>query len=202
MARVHFVKKAGKSKFRRVCRICGHVIVEGESYYHWANRIGTYSSKGQTCGQHRPRPSHLTTSDKLATLYAAVESAEDSLDEIGSEEDVQGILETLAEAAREVGEMYGESADNIEQSFQNNPTAEECREKQESLDSWADDLEGASFDDFETWLAANGDDETSDEDEGEDEEKEAVADDEHPRHEEWLDYLRDEAGNVMGNQPL
>ena len=118
-----------------------HGIKKGDTYYYWQLYKGP-----KQMSLNRPRPSQLTGSDKLSRVYAAVESVEDSLESRDRDEVVEA-LNDAADEVREVAEEYGESADNMESAFPNgSPTIEECREKQENLEAFADELEGAASD--------------------------------------------------------
>ena len=117
-----------------------HDIKKGDTYYWWKFRHG-----GKVLSKTFPRQSQLTQSDKLSRAYATAENLSDA---IGEAEDTEAIVDALNDAAtsaREIGEEYGESADNIESAFPNgSPTADDCREKADSMDSWADELESAA----------------------------------------------------------
>jgi hypothetical protein len=94
------------------------------------------------------RRSDMTSSDKLSQLYAAVETAEDTISSWDGEDvsTLESAMEDLANEVREVAEGYGESADNMEQAFTSGSSLiDEIREKQESLNSWADALEALDF---------------------------------------------------------
>lgn len=132
--RVNRVAKARKAQ--RPCCKCSTAINVGDSY-KWIK--GRYGPKRTFCKDHSPRQSDMTSSDKLARLYSAQESIEDavSLDELIT------ALECAASDAREVGEEYQESADNIRETFSESNTADECEQKHEDCESWADELEQA-----------------------------------------------------------
>jgi len=101
------------------------------------------------CGSCVFRQSDLTSSDKLSRVYSAQEEAEDRLGawDGADADEARGILTDLAEAVREVGEEYQESADNIMESFPSgNSTSEECEEKASGLEDWADTCESAADD--------------------------------------------------------
>jgi hypothetical protein len=93
----------------------------------------------------------MTTSDKLSRLYAAQEFVEDALrGEIPlSEWDdykaaVAEALNNAAQEAREVGEEYTSSRDNMPEGLQNAGTGEELEQKAQSCEDWADALESAA----------------------------------------------------------
>lgn len=128
--------------------------------YRWIKhnrRPKTVRCMSERCSFRR---SDLTTSDKLSRVFAALESTEASVAEWDGDdiETLKEALQTLAEEAREVASEYNESADNMEQSFPSgSPTIEDCREKAENLEQWADELEGV---DFEEWDGPDEDDDS------------------------------------------
>jgi hypothetical protein len=153
------------------CSKCGDVIkaaivgktesgknarVPGDSYIWIQKKNGP---KVARCSKPacRFKPSDLTSSDKLSRVYSAREEAEENIvawggdpEEPGDVDELKTILETAAETIREVGEEYTESADNMENAFPGgSPTIDDCREKADSLESWAGELEGVDFEDFD-----------------------------------------------------
>lgn len=131
MPRVHHVKKARKDH--------PGGIKKGESYYHWSFRYG-----GKHVSKTYPRPSQLTSSDKLSRLYSAQENFEDNQE--GADKDaLEALCQEAANEVREVGEEYRESCDNIRESFENSPVADDCEEKADACDSLADALEYLDF---------------------------------------------------------
>lgn len=147
MAKVTQVQKARKPAGN--CSRCGTAIKTGDSYFWFANRIGRSSRRKNYCGNCRPRPSEITTSDKLSELYAAQESIEDSLNrgELNFEEfrdQVKSACEDAASTAHEVADQYRESKDNLPENFQNSTPGEELDEKADQCDNWAEALESAA----------------------------------------------------------
>ena len=119
------------------CTRCGDDIIAGQSYYTWKfNRGGRYY---QHADHGYPLPSQLSHS-KIAQLLDAIQLAD--LGSAESVDDIKAVLQGVADSAREVGQEYSDSADNIESSWPSgNPTSEACRETSDNLDSYADDLE-------------------------------------------------------------
>ena len=154
MAHLTLVKSARDNKKGRVCRRCAKPIKKGDSYFWFANRIGRSSRKSTFCADHRPRPSEMTTSDKLSQLYAAREAVEDAMrrsDDNGNtvsledyKEAVQAALEDAASTARDVGEEYRDSKSNLPDSLQDSQTGQDIEEKADACDAWADELESAA----------------------------------------------------------
>jgi hypothetical protein len=140
MARVNYVKKARKAQGR--CNKCGTEIKKGDAYKFIKPR---YGAKKKACDKCRFRQSDTVSSDKLSRVYAAQENAEDAIGEWdgseGSADDVKGALEEAASEIREVSEEYQASADSIRDTFTESETADECEEKANNLESWADEME-------------------------------------------------------------
>ncbi len=153
MARVEEVAHARKSP--GACGRCGVEIkgrevvdgrpVPGDPYRHASP--GFRGPKLVRCMKFecRFRASDLTTS-KMASVYAAQESAHDSLDELlegdwTDTDEVQSILSSMADEVRDVGQEYTDAADAM------GAAGEEMTEKADAIDSYADDLENITFDD-------------------------------------------------------
>lgn len=136
--RVNVVKAAKPVPTPRLCRRCSHGIQAGESYKWLQPR---YGAKVFYCHQHSPRPSEMTSSDKLARLYEAQEGLMDDADAFvhsGLEgEDLKASIEQAIETAREVGDEYSESADKMEEYF----PGSDIREKADACEEWASELE-------------------------------------------------------------
>ena len=136
--------KTFKARKEYKCGKCGATIHKGEEYYRIFQRFRKPIIRCKKC---RPRPSELTTSDKLSRLYSASEDIEDKLKEAEpTKEFLQELLETLEFAiseAEEVGEEYNESADNMEEYFPNSPLVDEIRERADNCEEWLDELESA-----------------------------------------------------------
>lgn len=154
MARVTHVKKAQKDQGR--CEVCGKPIEAGAAY-KWCKPRSHRGAVGYKRKRHEAcrswRPSELTSSPALSTLYAAQETAGDDLEAWDREslDDLRSIIEALAEGVREAASVYEEGASNIEDGFGHaTSTSEELAEKAEALNSAADDVEGAA-DELEEW---------------------------------------------------
>ena len=142
MPKVHTVQKAQKE---HKCGRCSIAILPGQPY-RWA--LKAYSTKMFRCMEHPLRPSELTSSDKLATIYGALEGVEDDIDglEDGSISlgDLVESLEQAAEEIRNTGEEYEESASNMEQYFSGSSQIDEIHEKAEACEELASELESAA----------------------------------------------------------
>lgn len=132
------------------CGACGKDIEPGTPYKWVKTKSGPYGGSKMNRHEGCPtwKPSELTSS-KMAGVYAAQEECDE---QIGSCEDVSSLEElrdSIAEQIRGVAEEYEESAQNIEDGFGHETSmSEELREKAESLNQWADDIEQLTFDDY------------------------------------------------------
>ncbi|MCK5548611.1 MAG: hypothetical protein KAI64_06325 [Thermoplasmata archaeon] len=164
------------------CRRCGDPIPKGSAYIWITFRHG---AKIVRCTKPscRFRGSDLTQSDKIATARAASENIEDAVGHFVAEvhvseilsgaQDVAGAVEEAKGEIEEAAEGYNESADNIEMEFDYSPTAEECREKAQMLESWAYEFDSPlgdlqteidSLDEYVSALEAREDEVTEDTD--------------------------------------
>jgi len=194
MPRINSVKKARKAQGK--CGHCGKDIVVGDAYIWIKPRYGGKRIRC-TAAKCRFRASDLTGSDKLSRVYSAQENVEDFVNDWdGDEGDVSALRDALEEAAeeiREVGQEYQESADNIRDSFSESSTADECEEKAQELEGWADEIESAM-------------DELTDFEPDEDETKEA--DDDEPRDsegrtaDEWREAMVEAAQGPLSDCPV
>lgn len=138
MPKVTFVKSARKDN---------PVAKQGESYYWWKFAFGP-----KQFSKKPPRPSQLTQSDKLGRVYGLQERLEDFAYETPETvEDLNSLIESfaselreVAEEVREVSEEYQESCNNIRDNIPESPTADDCEEKAQELEGWADALEQAA----------------------------------------------------------
>lgn len=139
MARITLVKKAQKDQGK--CRRCGAVIKLGDSYFWFANRLGRMSVRKVFCAAHRPRPSEVTTSDKLSQLYGAQEAFEDQV--FDSLEDIASALRDAASTAEEVGQEYRDSLDNMPDGLRD-ADSNGIQEKIDACSDWQGELEQAA----------------------------------------------------------
>jgi hypothetical protein len=184
MPRINTVKKARKAQGR--CTKCGKAINKGDAY-RWIKP--RYGSKRCVCESCQFRASDLTSSDKLGRVYDAQEDAQSAVGDWDGQDvaELRQALEDAAEAIREVAQEYQESADNIMEHFPSgNQTSEECEERANELEGWADDIEGADLDDFDP--EAEGEDETDDE--------------RAERRERWVEETRDAAQAPLDDCPV
>lgn len=124
------------------CESCARPIDVGEGYRWIQARYGPKRSRHLTCPIWRP--SEMTSNDKLADLYAAVEQIEDALAEWEGDDldSLRDVLNEAAENVRDVAERYRESASNIEDGFGHaTSTSDEMNEMGDEVEAWADTLE-------------------------------------------------------------
>lgn len=150
MPKVHFVKAARKDN---------PAVKAGEPYYWWQFRFG-----GKRFSKTPPRSSQLTQSEKLSRAYELAERLEDIPREVDATtealqeavDNAISVIEEVADEVRTLADEYRDSAENIRSSFSDSPTADECDEKADNLDGWADEignaqteLQGIDFSDSE-----------------------------------------------------
>lgn len=132
-----------KARKNYTCTKCRVAIVPGDVYLWYKHR---YRPKTRRCNRCYPRPSELTTSDKLAQLYGAQEGLEDLQGGGASRDDVVNVLTEAATTATDVGEEYNQSADNMEEHFSGSYQVDEIREKADACEVWAEQLESLASD--------------------------------------------------------
>jgi hypothetical protein len=133
MPRLHFVNKARKNHKEAN-------VKKGESYYWWAFRIGRSSSKHYS--KTKPRRSQLTMSE----FYSGMYDFEDNMPNIDDEADPSIVddIRGTADEVRSFGDEQNEKADNMESAWPNgNPTIDLLRERAESCESIAQEIESA-----------------------------------------------------------
>lgn len=191
MPRVHQKVKSKRGK-DYTCRVCSKIIEPGQPYYVFEKRYGGPNRRHVSCGY--PRPSELS-GRKTALIDDAI--LDFNPDACESVEDLQAELQAVAEVAREVGQEYEASADNMPESLQYGYQAEAMREVAQELESWADNLE-----DFEP------DEEEPDEDAisgltGVDwDDPESVSEALEEAKRDWLDQVRDQARSKLEDEPV
>lgn len=162
MARATFVKSARKDYPEQG-------IKKGESYYWWKFRYG-----GKRFSKKPPRPSQLTGSDFLSTVYAALESVEDC--PLDDAEAAALCIRDASEQIQEAGDDQGDKVSNMPDGLQQGEVAQMMEQRQSDCEQLAGDLEQIAddLDDLAERLAeAKG--EESEKKEGDDaEEKEDV----------------------------
>src|SRR6266576_1095632 len=100
--RVNIVQSARKPQGD--CQACGKPIDMGQAYRWIKFRYGGKRKRHLTC---KPFRASDMTNAKYGQVYAAIEAAEDALDgmtDFQTVEEVQEVLNSCAESAREVAE--------------------------------------------------------------------------------------------------
>jgi hypothetical protein len=154
------VTKKGVPVFRKVtvedrtkplplerCGACGKAIEIGTPYKWVKPKSGPYGGTKRSRHASCPswKPSELTSSTALSSVYAAQENASEQLGKLSPEDtadDIRQIVQDAAEGVREGAEAWRESASNIEDGFGHSTyQSDELNEKADTLESAADDLE-------------------------------------------------------------
>jgi len=150
VARLYTVKKARKAQ--RNCSKCGTPINPGDSYRYWEPGFrSNYKVVRCSKSECTPRPSERESS-KMATPMAALEDAQANLDGYrGSPEDdtstLQGELDSVRDSLQETADEYREA----DEQFGGGGNTE-SGEKADMLEEAANELESASFEDWdEDW---------------------------------------------------
>jgi hypothetical protein len=213
MARTHVVKKAQKDQGRCMSPDCTHEsreITVGMSYKHFSIRAykgGRGTKKVYHVNCFVPA-SHRTTSAQLGMIYDAQEGAEKALASLAPEEADASTFESIAADAaqgiREAGEMYVESADNMESGFGTSTyISDEIREKGDGCESWADEIESVDFEDFnEEDARSDAEGEYADEDMTDDERVDAIEEAVESKRQDWFDEQVSNLENALHNQPF
>jgi hypothetical protein len=159
LATIHNVKRAQKSQGS--CGSCGTEVNAGDPYLWYT--VGFRSGfKRVRCTKPEcyPRPSDRESS-KLASIYSAQENAESSIASLDNPDslvdDIETILNELADEITAVAEEYREAAVNPNTGVTFNTDAEE---RADTLESGADELRSFSPD-SEMPEVDEGEDETT-----------------------------------------
>ncbi len=148
------------------CDHCRKPINVGDPY-KWIAPRAHRAAKGIKRNRHTTcpawKPSQTTSSQHLATIYGAQESAEEQItavtvdtaeDTADAEEALKGIADEFVESIQEAVESYAESAQNIEDGFGHETyQSEELREKSEAIDDWSTDVASYDVEEFVEDLA-------------------------------------------------
>jgi hypothetical protein len=134
MAKVNHVKSARKDYPEAG-------IKKGESYYWWEFRFGgTHRSKTP------PKPSQLTQSEFLSTLYSAKERME-AIDTSNYEtvSDLESEIEEIRSDLEQLKDDTQEKLDNMPEGLQQGDTGQLLQERIDNLDGLISELEGIDF---------------------------------------------------------
>lgn len=194
-------------------RGCGKPIEVGKPYKHISPKSGPYG--GRTRYRHADCPDWQIWeySSSLSARVAEVEhDAMLSLEEVEDEDGVQEVLNTAAEAIREIATEKEEGADNIENGFGHETSqSEELRSTAEQLNEWADEIENITIpdlpdaDDAECETCCGTGTVSSGTDEEKCEDCEGSGHPSEPTDEQmndWRSEVSDEVSGVLGNCPV
>ncbi len=126
MARATFVKKALKDN---------PVAKRGESYWWWSFRFG-----GKHYSKERPKPSQLTQSEYLSSVYALQE--EISVAVATTQEELETLRDGWVDEINRIGEECQEKFDNMPEGLQQGDTGQMLEERVSNMENWASELEG------------------------------------------------------------
>ena len=127
MTTAHFVKKCRKT-------IRGTGIKKGDSYWWWKFRYGDkHVSKTQ------PRPSQLTGSEFLGTVYSIEEGLADV--DVSDREEVASVIETAKEELAQLRDETDEKFNNMPDSLQQGDTGQLLEQRVQDVDTMIDELD-------------------------------------------------------------
>ena len=127
MARFTYVKKARKD-------IAGTDIKKGDKYYWWKFRYGS-----KHCSKVCPRPSQLTQSEFLSTIYGLNEQIED----LTIKNDLKEEIEAITNELDMLKDEQQERLDNMPEHLQESSSSGELLSRRiESVDEMISELEG------------------------------------------------------------
>lgn len=133
------------------CDACGKPIEVGTPYKWIKPKSGPYGGRQRNRHESCPPWQVWDYSDSLSAQASRIAfEAQNAFDQgVESKDDVESILNDAAEQIRELAEQKRESAGNIEDGFGHSTyVSDELNETADSLDSWADDVEGADVPDY------------------------------------------------------
>jgi len=134
----------------RQCGKCGVEITPGTPYKWVAVKRQYGGVKYYRCTACPNWQQSELSSSKMAGVYAAQEQCDAEVGGCESVDDLSSLASDLAEQIRGVAEEYEESSQNMEDGFGHATyLSDELKEKAESLNSWADDVENTDFEDFD-----------------------------------------------------
>lgn len=133
-----------------VCTACQQDILPGTPYKHMSPKSGPYGgnqlSRHEGCPDWQPWDYSNSLSARLAKIAYDFNL---SLPNCEFTDDVQDALNSAAEAVREIAQEKEDSAQNMEDGFQHETEqSQTLREIVESLNTWADEIDGADIPEF------------------------------------------------------
>lgn len=133
MPKVHLVKKARKE--------IPHAGVKvGDSYYWWKFRYG-----GKRISKTYPKPSQLTQSDFLISLYD-IQERYGHLESCTSYQDLSDEVESIKAEIEELRDEQEEKRNNMPEHLQDVGTGELLQERYDALDEWYNEIDGVDLD--------------------------------------------------------
>ena len=119
------------------------IVQKGQTYYSWAF---AYSPKQISLTY--PKPQQLTRSEFQTTVYDFNDEIA-GLDNVEDADELKETVEDIVQRIRDFAEEQDEKRNNMPDSLQESPTGELLQERYEALDSWANDLENVTIDDYD-----------------------------------------------------
>jgi len=151
MPRVHVVEKARKARPEAGIEV-------GDRYFYWTKRSGPYT-KGRTYySKTYPKPSQLTGSAFLQSVYALQEE----MSAYSPDSDLESVRDDWAQRIREIGEECQEKLDNMPEGLQQGSTGELLQERIDAMENWASEIEGVNIPDRKDYIEAEDDGEDED----------------------------------------
>lgn len=167
MARLNHVKRfRGTSKTADGtirCGHCGGTIAKGDPYRWWANRLpGARSGYKQVrCMRPDCRPTMAEmTPGRRGQLMQIQEEGSAQIADARSVEDLQSIAESLAGEVRDLAQELVDGADAMVEGFGHDTyQSDELRERGETLESQAEELESVDLNEYDGSLDDDFDEE-------------------------------------------
>lgn len=178
-----------------VCDNCRNTILKGAGYRWTKSRYGPRKVRCLKASCEF-RPSDLSSS-KAAIIHDAINNAREEILTAELQDDIQSILQSVADTAHEVADEYQSASDAWA-----GGSNEEFQEKADQCTSFADELEGWSFNGEESEETVresvrNDEDNARADDEDEDTYNERIVDLENEAWDLNLNEMREEASDVL-----
>ena len=116
-------------------------IKKGDTYYWWAFRHG-----GKYFSLTPPKPSQLTQSEFLGSIYGIQETIESLTTE---DDDIQSQIDDIVSELETLRDEQEEKKSNMPDSLQESPTAELLQERYDNLDTMINGFNDINTDDWE-----------------------------------------------------
>lgn len=132
MPRVNHVKKARKD-------VKDTDIKAGDSYYWWKFRYG-----GKRYSKTPPRPSQLTQSEFLSTVY----DIQEEIEGLPADDSLPGAVEDIVSRLRDLASECEEKKSNMPDALQDGDTGQMLQDRADACEAAADELEGIDLEDW------------------------------------------------------